>query len=125
MPAWTKAALDLWTSAAGLDSGRLFRRVNKGDRLAGDSMTAQAVFLVVKQYAGQLGLESFAPHDLRRTFAKLAHKGKAALEQISVTLGHASIQTTQRYLGVEQDLQDAPCDHLGVRLRLGAIPSGR
>ena len=57
-----------------------------------------------------------APHDLRTTFAKLAHKGRAALEQIQLSLGHASIQTTERYLGVQQDLTDAPCDHLGLRL---------
>ena len=40
------------------------------------------------------------PHDLRRTFAKLAHQGQAPLEQIQLTLGHASIVTTERYLGV-------------------------
>jgi integrase len=55
-----------------------------------------------------------APHDLRRTFAKLAHKGDAPLEQIQLSLGHASIQTTERYLGVKQSLSDAPCDHLGL-----------
>jgi hypothetical protein len=38
----------------------------------------------------------------------------AKLEQIQICLGHASIQTTERYLGVEQDLTDAPCDHLGI-----------
>ena len=58
-----------------------------------------------------------APHDVRRTFAKLAHTGRAPLEQIQITLGHASIQTTELYLGVEQDLTDAPCDHLGIRVR--------
>ena len=58
---------------------------------------------------------ALAPHDVRRTFAKLAHKGRAPLEQIQISLGHASIQTTERYLGVEQDLTDAPCDHLGIR----------
>ncbi len=57
-----------------------------------------------------------APHDLWRMFAKLAHKGHAALEQIQISLGHASIQTTERYLGIEQDLTDAPCDHLGLRV---------
>jgi hypothetical protein len=31
-----------------------------------------------------------------------------------ISLGHASIQTTERYLGVKQDLGDAPCDHLGL-----------
>ena len=54
------------------------------------------------------------PHDLRRTFAKLAHQGRVPLEQIQLSLGHASIQTTERYLGVRQDLHDAPCDRLGL-----------
>jgi site-specific recombinase XerD len=53
---------------------------------------------------------------LRRTYAKLAHKGGAALEQIQLSLGHASVQTTERYQGVQQDLSDAPCDRLGLRL---------
>jgi hypothetical protein len=55
-------------------------------------------------------------HAARRTFAKLALKGGARLEQIQLSLGHASIRTTERYLGVEQDLTDAPCDRLGLRL---------
>jgi len=60
---------------------------------------------------------ALAPHDVRRTFAKLAHKGRAPLEQIQIALGHASIQTTERYLRVQQDLTDAPCDHLGIRVQ--------
>ena len=39
------------------------------------------------------------------------------MEQIQISLGHASIQTTERYLGVAQNLTDAPCDHLGVRVQ--------
>ena len=67
-------------------------------------------------YGRQRGMSNLAPHDLRRTFAKLAHRGHAALEQIQLSLGHASVTTTERYLGVRQDLTDAPCDHLGLRL---------
>ncbi len=67
-------------------------------------------------YAEQLKQTGVVPHDLRRTFAKLAYKGGAALDQIQLSLGHESIQTTEAYLGVEQDLTDAPCDHLGLRL---------
>ncbi len=40
----------------------------------------------------------------------------AALEQIQISLGHASIQTTERYLSIEQNLTDAPCDDLGLRV---------
>jgi integrase len=116
MPSWTKAAIDEWMAAADFTSGRIFRAVNKGDNLAGESMTAQSIFETVKKYAAAIGVGNIAPHDLRRTFAKLAHKGRAALEQIQLSLGHASIQTTERYLGVRQDLTDAPCDHLGLKL---------
>ena len=55
-------------------------------------------------------------HDLRRSFAKLAHEGKAALDEIQLSLGHASIQTTERYLGVQQGPTDTPCDHRGLKL---------
>lgn len=41
---------------------------------------------------------------------------RAALDQIQLTLGHSSIQTTERYLGVEQNLESAPCDVLGLSL---------
>ena len=81
----------------------------------GAGLSTQAIADVVIAYAEPLGIE-VAPHDCRRTFAKLALKGGARLEQIQLSLGHASIRTTERYLGVEQDLTDAPCDRLGLRL---------
>lgn len=115
IPSWAKAAIDAWGAAAGLAEGRIFRSVNRGGRVDGDSMTPQAIYNAVAEYATAAGL-GVAAHDLRRTFAKLAHKGGAALEQIQLTLGHSSIQTTERYLGVDQDLSSAPCDVLGLSL---------
>ena len=119
MPSWAKAALDVWVTSAAFKAGHVFRPVNKGGRVCGARMTAQAVFNTVKAYAAGIGIERFAPHDLRRSYAKLAHKGHAPPEQIQLSLGHASIQTTERYLGVEQDFTDAPCDHLGLRIKAG------
>lgn len=122
VPAFAKAAIDVWAVGAGFSSGHVFRPINKADRISGEEMTAQAVFDAVKKYAGENGLDNIAPHDLRRSFAKLAHKGRAALEQIQLSLGHASIQTTERYLGVRQDLADAPCDRLGLSPRIDVHP---
>jgi integrase len=115
MPPWAKAAIDEWADAAEILDGNVFRPVNKGGRMEGESMTPQAIRDVVVAYGEELSFD-IAPHDLRRTFAKLAHKGGAGLDQIQLSLGHASIQTTERYLGVEQDLTDAPCGRLGLRL---------
>jgi site-specific recombinase XerD len=116
MPNWTKAALDEWCKASGVTEGLVFRAVNKGDRVVGDGISPQAIYNIIVGYAKELKKKGVAPHDLRRTFAKLAHKGGAAIDQIQLSLGHESIQTTENYLGVEQDLTDAPCDHLGLRL---------
>ena len=116
MPSWAKAALDEWLIASKIKTGRIFRSVNKGGRVCSDSMTAQAIRDVVKFYAELIGLSEIAPHDLRRTFAKLAHKGGAELDQIQLSLGHVSLKTTETYLGITQNLIDAPCDHLGLDL---------
>lgn len=115
MPSWAKAAIDAWASAAAINTGRVFRSIHKGGYLTGESMTPQAVRDVVAEYGAALGVV-IAAHDLRRTFAKLAHKGGSGLEQIQLSLGHASLKTTERYLGVDQSLTDAPCDHLGLSL---------
>ena len=114
MPSWAKSALDAWATAAGVSTGGVLRRVDKGGRVGPGPITAQAVFEAVVTYARQAGLGKITPHDLRRTFAKLAHLGRAPLEQIQISLGHASIQTTERYLGLRQNLHDAPCDRLGL-----------
>ena len=114
MPAWTKAALDRWTASAAIREGRMFRAIVQRGEI-GESLTAQAVYLIVRGYAQQIGVE-IAPHDLRRTFAKLAHRGRSPLEQIQLSLGHESILTTERYLGVRQSLTDAPCDRLGIQM---------
>src|SRR5262249_28222440 len=116
MPNWTKKAIDEYSGAASLIEGAVFRPINKGGRIVGDRMTEQAVYGLVVEYGAVLNQGKLAPHDLRRTFAKLAHKGGSGIDQIQLSLGHGSIQTTEKYLGVEQDLTDAPCDHLGLRL---------
>ena len=50
----------------------------------------------VRTYCEKAGLEHIAPHDLRRTCAKLCHDRGGELEQIQFLLGHASVQTTKR-----------------------------
>lgn len=115
MPSWAKAAVDTWAEKAGIGEGHIFRSFRRGDRISGQGMTAQAVYDVVREYSEALGLD-VAAHDTRRTYAKLAEKGGADLRQIQLSLGHASIKTTEAYLGTGQNLTDAPCDRLGLRL---------
>jgi integrase len=115
MPLWAKEAIDVWTLAAGFTSGRVFRPVNRGDKLAGERMTGQSILETVKGYTAKIGLPNIGCHDLRRSHAKFAHKGHSPIEQIQLSLGHCSLAATQKYLGIEQNLTDAPCDRLGLR----------
>src|SRR2546425_5784937 len=118
MPSWVKVATDAWTFASGLTYGRVFRPVNRGDRVQGESMSEKIVWQMLKQYAEAAGVVGIAPHDLRRTCAKLCRAAGGELEQIQLLLGHASVQTTERYLGTKQDLVHAPNDAIKLRVAL-------
>jgi site-specific recombinase XerD len=87
VPDWVRAELDDWLAAAAIDRGRLFRRVNKVGRTWGDGMTVKAVWHIVKESARSIGVAKLAPHDLRRTCARLCHASGGELEQIQFLLG--------------------------------------
>ena len=103
-----KVALDAWTSASGLADDRLFRPVNPGDKVQGEAMSEKVVWQMLRQHATGAGVPGIAPHDCRRSCAKLCRAAGWELEQIQMLLGHASVQTTERYLGTKQDLVHAP-----------------
>ena len=113
VPSWVKQAVDAWTEAAGLSSGRLFRSLPRHGGAPGGSISPQAILDLVRFHAARLGLD-IRPHDLRRTCAKLCRAAGGELEQIQLLLGHASVQTTERYLGTRQNLASAPNDRLGL-----------
>ena len=116
VPSWVKAWIKEWLTAAGLNEGCVFRAINKGGRVYGDGLTANVIWSVVQGYAAQLGVPNLAPHDLRRTCAKLCRAAGGDLEQIQLLLGHASIATTERYLGSRLDLTNAVNDDLGLNV---------
>jgi integrase len=116
VPAWVKLALEEWTAAAAIAAGPVFRAINKGGRIWGAGLTEKVIWQVLQEHAAAAGLPGVAPHDLRRTCARLCRAAGGELEQIQFLLGHASVQTTERYLGSRQNLTDAPNDHLGLRL---------
>jgi len=116
MPTWVKVAIDAWTLPAGVADGRVFRSVNRADRVTREGLGEKVVWQLIKPYAEAAGVPGIAPHDLRRTCAKLCRAGGGELEQIQLLLGHASAQTTERYLGTKQDLVHAPNDAIKLRV---------
>jgi len=113
-PVWVKQAVNAWMTAAAVEEGRLLRSVTKAGKLKRDQLNDGAIWSVVESSAKEIGIEHFGAHDLRRTCAKLCRKNGGDLEQIKFLLGHSSIQTTERYLGSEQDIAIAVNDNLGL-----------
>jgi integrase len=113
IPHWVKQAVDAWASAADIKTGPVVRSITKAGRL-GEGLSPWSVWSVVQSTAREIGVERFGAHDLRRTCAKLCRKNGGDLEQIRFLLGHASIATTERYLGADQELAVAVNDNLGL-----------
>jgi site-specific recombinase XerD len=114
VPVWAKRAVDEWTDAAKIDQGAIFRRVSRQEKVRGEGLTPKAIWHIVKAAAKRADIKNLAPHDLRRTCARLCHLAGGELEQIQFLLGHASVQTTEHYLGCKQKLRHAVNDNLGL-----------
>lgn len=67
------------------------------------SLSTNAVNAIVHFYGAKIGVSKLAPHDLRRSYARLARDGGASLETVQASLGHASIVTTTRYIQSTQN----------------------
>ena len=102
MPGLGQVALDE-RSRPIYDSG--FRLRNKAT--AGHGSLSGTVSAGAAQVHVELGLANLAPHDLRRTYALLAHQGRA--KRIDQLPRPFLIETTERYL-VKQN----PPMHLAI-----------
>jgi site-specific recombinase XerD len=109
IPAWVKEAIDNWSTAANIKTGRLFRCVNKIGSIWGRGITEKVVWCMARECASKAKIERLAPNDLR-----LCHESGGELEQIQFLLGHVSVQATERHLGCKQRLREAVNDKIGL-----------
>ena len=114
VPDWCKALIDSWVHASGVTEGLVFRRIWKNRTELSLGVATDVVWTAVRQYAKRIGIDHLAPHDLRRTCARLCHGAGGELEQIQFLLGHVSVQTTEKYLGCKQHLREAVNDQIGI-----------
>ncbi len=120
VPNWCKTLVDVWLRDSGVNEGKVFRRVLKNGARQDAGVTANVVWYAVKRCSKRAGIENLAPHDLRRSCARLCHGCGGELEQIQFLLGHASVQTTERYIGCKQNLKEAVNDRFGISVESDA-----
>lgn len=105
--------MDRWMAAARVADGRVLRAVSRHGTSWGQGISENVIWYVVRSCANCAELDHLAPHDLRRTCAKLCHLSGGELEQIQFLLGHASVLTTERCLGSKQNLEQPVNDRFG------------
>jgi integrase len=91
VPDWVARRIEQWREQAA--PGSMF------------GVGAQAVYYIVRDTATRAGLGTLAPHDLRRTYSKLANEGGAPVQQIQHCMGHSSVQTTEKYMNSQLELK--------------------
>jgi integrase len=75
----------------------------------GGPMTPRSIVCLFAKAYRAIGLEGCSSHSGRRTFitraARLVHKAGGSLRDVQLLAGHRSIQTTQRYIDGDTDVQ--------------------
>ena len=100
-------AIQEWHEIVG--DGMVLRSLGRNRQL-GDSLSPTALYNIVQKRGAIAGIENLQPHDLRRSFAHIGYAGGIKIAQIGRVLGHSNIQTTMRYLNIEDDLDATASD---------------
>lgn len=97
LSAGARKAVAVWGKVRGDAPGAFFCHVGRGGEPDGNPISPTAVNQMVKRRARQAGIESFSPHDLRRTFVGTALEVGVDIGTVRAIAGHASVNTTARY----------------------------
>ncbi len=107
-------ALRAWLDAAGIESGPVFRPINKAGTVANSRLTDRSVANIVKAYAGRAGFDAttYSGHSLRAGFLTSAAGNGASIFKMMDVSRHRSVDTLRGYV------RDAELfkDHAGAGL---------
>lgn len=94
------ASMRAWLEASGIESGPMFRRVTRHGAVGPARLSAHAVALTVKAYAGAAGLDPdrFGAHSMRAGHITTAVEEGFTAEEIMGVSGHRSLDTLRRYI---------------------------
>lgn len=108
--------LEAWLSAAKIDSGPLFRKVDKHGRVQHDALSSSIVGVIVKQYAKTIGKRpsSMGAHSLRSGFITSAALAGAPEWSIQEQSGHRSLKVLREYIQVASLFKENAASKLGM-----------
>ena len=97
LPEGALAAVKAWLQVRGEQPGALICPVRRGGHIEIRAMTDQAVMTMLQRRAKKALIDTFSPHDFRRTFITNLLEAKVDVLTISRLAGHSDPATTQKY----------------------------
>jgi integrase len=103
-----------WLVAAGITTGAVFKRMQRGDVVGGARLTGQSVALVIKALALKVGLDParYAGHSLRSGFLTSAARNRASIFKMADQSRHKSLDVLRDYVWNEERFEDHAAEGL-------------
>ncbi len=94
------AALDKWLLVCGIDSGPVFRPLDRTGRVSIHRLSGDAVSIVIRERAAAAGIDpsNYSGHSLRAGFCTSAAQAGVSALKIRAQTGHASDAMLARYI---------------------------
>lgn len=113
-----------WIKIADIKKGPVFRKLN-GNRAGGvcvskKRLTDSGVYRIIKGRIKESGInKNIHPHSLRHTYATLALLGGVPIQDLQISMGHASTNTTFRYYRVIDQVGRSPGRKIDIQMPTG------
>ncbi|WP_263842046.1 site-specific integrase [Salinibacter sp.] len=109
-------ALRKWLQAAGIDSGPLFRMVDRWGNVRDGALSGYSVNQIVKERIGAVGEDpsDYGAHSLRAGFATQAYMDGIGEHEAAAQTRHSSLETLREYQRVNVVMEDHPLTRMGT-----------
>jgi len=108
-------ALREWLQAAGIESGPLFRMVDRWGNVRDGALSGHSVYEIVRDRMASIGEdpEPYGAHSLRAGFATQAYMDGVGEHEAAAQTGHAKLDTLREYQRVNVVMEDHPLTRMG------------
>lgn len=109
-------ALREWLAAAGIESGPLFRMVDRWGNVRDGALSGQSVYEIVRGRMASIGKdpEPYGAHSLRAGFATQAYIDDIGEHEAAAQTGHSKLETLRMYQRVNVVMEDHPLTRMGT-----------
>jgi len=124
------AAIEKWISKANINEGPLFKRIFKSkaglEKIFDKRLTPNGIYNIITTRAKDAKIKkNIHPHSLRHTYATLALLAGVPIQDVQISMGHTSTNTTFRYYRAINQVGRSPGRSLKLNWNAQQIENGK